>query len=144
MRCDYPQRHWELDGDDLPTNKILDRRRPAKHILPIPKPKRTRTGQQELVLDEGKGVSTEDQQYDPTALINEVRRRIDRWRELPASQWRVTPETARLLGHWRHYQFSDIRPFFCQVEAVETLIWLAEVAPGLGREGRIFLVIRTE
>ena len=45
------------------------------------------------------------------------------------SQWKVTPETARLLQHWRHHPFSGIRPFFCQVEAVETAIWLTEVAP---------------
>ena len=41
----------------------------------------------------------------------------------------VTPETARLLQHWRHHKFNDTRPFFCQVEAVETVIWLTEVAP---------------
>ena len=51
----------------------------------------------------------------------------------------VTPETARLLRHWRHHQFSGIRPFFCQVEAVETAIWLTEVAPNIGQVGRDFL-----
>jgi type III restriction enzyme len=45
------------------------------------------------------------------------------------NQWQVTPETARLLRHWRHHEFSSVRPFFCQVEAVETAIWLTEVAP---------------
>lgn len=50
----------------------------------------------------------------------------------------MTPETARLLKHWRTFNFSDIRPFFCQVEAIETLIWLVEVAPGT-REGKDFL-----
>ena len=50
--------------------------------------------------------------------------------------WLVTPETARLLHHWRHHQFSGIRPFFCQVEAVETAIWLTEVAPKLGKPGK--------
>jgi type III restriction enzyme len=44
-------------------------------------------------------------------------------------QWQVTPETARLCQHWRHHEFSGVRPFFCQVEAVETAIWLTEVAP---------------
>ena len=49
--------------------------------------------------------------------------------------WGVTPETAQLLRHWRYYPFASIRPFFFrQVEAVEMLIWLTEVAPGL-REG---------
>ncbi len=32
-----------------------------------------------------------------------------------------------------------MRPFFCQVEAVETVIWLTEVAPKLGKEGREYL-----
>jgi len=44
------------------------------------------------------------------------------------NDWGVTPETRRLLEHWRHHRFSDIRPFFCQVEAAETAIWLTEVA----------------
>jgi len=53
--------------------------------------------------------------------------------------WHVTPETARLLQHWRHHPFSSIRPFFCQVGAVETAIWPTEVAPDSGRDGRTFL-----
>ena len=93
-----------------------------------------------LVLDEGQGISTEHQQYDPTPIINELRRRVDLWRTIPdPSRWRVTPETARLLQHWRHHEFSSVRPFFCQIEAVETAIWLTEVAPDLGREGEVFL-----
>ena len=51
----------------------------------------------------------------------------------------MTPETARLLQHWRHHKFSGIRPFFCQVEAVETAIWLTEVAPQSGKVGEGFL-----
>jgi type III restriction enzyme len=58
---------------------------------------------------------------------------------LPEAQWGVTPETARLLKHWRHHDFASIRPFFCQVEAAEAIIWLTEVAPNAGREGRRFL-----
>ena len=44
-----------------------------------------------------------------------------------------------MLQHWRHHRFNDIKPFFCQVEAIETAIWLAEVAPRAGREGKRFL-----
>jgi hypothetical protein len=40
----------------------------------------------------------------------------------------VTPEAARLLDHWRHHQFGDIRLFFCKIGAVETAIRVAEVA----------------
>ena len=137
-----PAQHWELDASGQPTNRIVENRRRAEFITPIPKPKKRRgeAQQRELVFDEGKGLSTEEQQYDPTGHINELRRRVDRWRELPNSaDWKVTPETARLLQHWRHHPFNNIRPFFCQVEAIEAAIWLTEVAPKLGKEGRTFL-----
>jgi len=88
----------------------------------------------------GKGLSTQEQQYDPTSIINALRRHIDRWRALPdPAQWKVTPETARLLQHWRFHKFSNLRPFFCQVEAAETFIWLTEVAPQMGKTGQAFL-----
>ncbi|MGH9324749.1 MAG: BPTD_3080 family restriction endonuclease [Vicinamibacteria bacterium] len=137
---EYPARHWELDESGQPTNRIIDRRRRAEFITPIPKPKKRRLEQRDIVFDEGKGLSTEEQQYDPTPIINALRTRIDRWRELPnPSHWQVTPETARLLQHWRHHKFSSLRPFFCQVEAVETVVWLTEVAPKLGKDGHGFL-----
>ncbi|HEV3259170.1 MAG TPA: DEAD/DEAH box helicase family protein [Gemmataceae bacterium] len=127
-----PQRHWELDAEGQPTQRIVDNRRRAEFITPIPKPKKRKgvASQPSLVFDEGEGLSTQEQQYDPTSIINEVRSQVDRWRAWPnSSEWQVTPETARLLQHWRHYQFSGVRPFFCQVEAVETAVWLTEVAP---------------
>jgi type III restriction enzyme len=93
-----------------------------------------------LLFDEGKGLSTASQRYDHTAIINSVRQQVDQWRGLPnPSDWRVMPETARLLQHWRHHDFSSIRPFFCQIEAVETAIWLTEVAPQIGKTGEGFL-----
>jgi len=93
-----------------------------------------------MVLDEGRGLSTEEQQYDPTSLINRVRDHVNKWRMIPdPTNWHVTPETARLLQHWRHHNFSGIRPFFCQVEAAETLIWLTEVAPKVGKKGQPLL-----
>src|SRR5258708_1271146 len=127
-----PAKHWELDESGQPTQRIIDRRRAADFITPIPKPKKHKSGgkQADLVFDEGKGLSTEKQQYDPKSIINEVRRHIESWRKLPnPSQWQVTPETARLLVHWRRADVEGVRPFFCQVEAVETAIWLTEVAP---------------
>jgi type III restriction enzyme len=129
-RC--PQKHWELDETGQPTQKIIEDRRRAEFITPIPKPKKRRAaaGQAEIVFDEGKQLSTAKQQYDATSVINEVRGAVDKWRALTnPSHWQVTPETARLLQHWRHHDFTAIRPFFCQVEAAETAIWLTEVAP---------------
>ena len=140
---EYPSRHWELDRDGQPTQKIVDSRRPAEFISPVPKPKKrgSAASQEPLVFDEGKGLSTRDQQYERHAeIINGVRRAVDDWRlRQDPAHWRVTPETARLLKHWRHHRFSDLRPFFCQVEAVETVIWLTEVAPKERRTGRPYL-----
>ncbi|MEX2125967.1 MAG: DEAD/DEAH box helicase family protein [Woeseia sp.] len=138
---EYPQRHWELDASGQPTQKIIETRRRAEFITPIPKPKKRSgsTEQAALLFDEGRGLSTQAQQYDHTAIINGVRQQVDQWRTLPASQWNVTPETARLLQHWRHHPFSGIRPFFCQIEAVETAIWLTEVAPHTGNAGKRFI-----
>ncbi|HRJ41878.1 MAG TPA: DEAD/DEAH box helicase family protein, partial [Caldilineaceae bacterium] len=129
----YPTRHWELDADGQPTNRILDFRRTAKFVTPVPKPKKRRRSQEQqmgLNLDEGQGLSSDEQQYNTTGNINAIRAQVDRWRQIPdPGKWGVTPETQRLLQHWRSYPFQSIRPFFCQVEAVEAAIWLAEVAP---------------
>jgi type III restriction enzyme len=142
----YPKRHWELDEQGQPTQKIIENRRRAEFITPIPKPRKQKTAaaadtkQSEFVFNEGKNLSTEQQMYDTTGLINEIRRHVDAWRELPdPADWKVTPETARLLQHWRSYAFSGIRPFFCQVEAAETLIWLTEVVPALGKKENQYL-----
>ena len=139
---EYPSQHWELDESGQPTNRILERRRQVSFITPIPKPKKSKGAQVQPALgfdEEAERVATEDQQYELAQTINSVRNAVDRWRELSdQGQWRVTPETARLLHHWRHHRFNEIRPFFCQIEAVETAIWLTEVAPQLGA-GRQFL-----
>ncbi len=135
----YPTRHWELDDTGQPTQKILDLRRPADFVTPIPKP-RKQHGQGHLHLGDDAGLSTDSQQYAQTAIIRQVREQVDRWRQLPQAQWRVTPDTARLLKYWRTHDFGGgIRPFFCQVEAAETAIWLTEVAPEIGKDGKAIL-----
>ena len=138
---EYPGRHWELDGSGQPTNVIKTLRRPAEFITPIPKPKKKKAPKQrELALSDGEDFAVDAQQYAHTQLINELRRQVDDWRTWPdPNSWKVTPETARLLQHWRHHNFQGVRPFFCQVEAVETAIWLTEVAPKLGKQGERFL-----
>ena len=139
---EYPSRHWELDSTGQPLNKIADRRRRAEFMSPIPAAKKRKgKKQQEMVFDEGMGLSTDRQRYDAQSrIINEVRKAVDAWRQIPNSNdWRVSPDTARLLQHWRHHKFASLRPFFCQVEAVETAIWLTEVAPRLGKDAKAIL-----
>ncbi|HET7673944.1 MAG TPA: DEAD/DEAH box helicase family protein, partial [Gammaproteobacteria bacterium] len=138
---EYPKRYWELDDTGQPTQKIIETRRPADFITPIPKPRRQRGQalQRGLALGDDQGLSTDSQQYAQAAIIRQVRAQVDRWRELPESQWHVTPETARLLRYWRHHRFSNLRPFFCQIEAAETAIWLTEAAPEIGKDGKVIL-----
>jgi type III restriction enzyme len=62
-------------------------------------------------------------------LVNEIRRRVKAWREHPAHPYAgVTGITRRLLDHWNNPEEreSHRRFFFCQLEAMETLIWLLE------------------
>jgi type III restriction enzyme len=101
-----------LDADGQPTNIIVESRRKSAFITPVPKPKKRRLGdakkQVELVFKDEEGISTAQQQYDPNTIINEIRGYVDQWRQLPnPEQWRVTPETARLLQHWRSYPFQE-------------------------------------
>ena len=129
---EYPGQHWELDREGQPTNVLVENRRRAEFITPIPKAKKKskKAKQEELEYGDETGVATAHQKYATNPIINELRGLVDVWRTLPSTnQWHVTPETARLLQHWRSFKFNSVRPFFCQIEAVETLIWLTEVAP---------------
>jgi type III restriction enzyme len=66
-------------------------------------------------------------------LVNRIRPRVKAWRE--AGYPGVTSITKRLLNHWHDPETFDRRRFFfCQLEAVETLIWLTE-APAAERVG---------
>ena len=137
-----PSRHWELDQYGQPTPQVLPNCRPTDFITPIPKPQECKGSagdQGSLAFDEGKGLSTTKQLYSHTAVINGMRQEVDTWRRLPQSQWRVNAQTARLRNRWRSNPFSSFRPFFYQVEAVETAIRLTEVESDLGKAGQHFL-----
>ena len=133
-----PRRYWELDDAGQPTQQVVERRRLASFVTPIPKPRQQGASQQlGLNMNEGLGLSSEKQTYSTTSNINEIRKLVDRWRMIPEpARWGVSPETQRLLQYWRHHDFTGVRPFFCQVEAVETAIWIHEVAPN-SVEGRV-------
>lgn len=80
-------------------------------------------------FEDASGLSSTEQEYNPKPIINEIRAHVATWRSLPSDRdWGVTPATARLLHHRRRTEVEGLRPFFCQVEAVETVIWLTEVA----------------
>lgn len=124
-----PRWHHALDEEGQPTDQPpIEGRRDSRFIVPVPKPKKKSALQKALDLGLAE-VSTPEQEFNPTPIINEIRTHVASWRALRSpADWGVTPVTARLLSHWRTHNFEDVRPFFCQVEAVETLIWLTEVA----------------
>ena len=134
---EIPAQHWELDKSGQPTNQLTKSRRPAEFISPIPKPRKRKFNQGELLAEQD--ISNNSQTYATSLFINSVREKVSEWRKIVnPEKWQVSPETARLLQHWRHYDFHGVRPFFCQLEAVETAIWLAEVAP-LSKQGQNFI-----
>ena len=141
-----PARHHALDEDGLPLDlPPVDGRRRSKLITPVPRAKKKakKSEQTSFVLPDAQDLSTADQEYNPTPIINEIRNHVEAWRGIPNSKdWGVTPATARLLQHWRHHEFEGVRPFFCQIEAVETCIWLTEAARGQRRFASIWGHIR--
>ncbi len=134
---EIPSQHWELDKSGQPTHQLIKSRRPAEFISPIPKPRKQKFNQGELLAEQD--ISNNRQTYATSLFINSVREKVSEWRKIVSPEkWQVSPETARLLQHWRHYDFHGVRPFFCQLEAIETAIWLAEVAP-LSKQGQNFI-----
>ena len=143
---EYPRKHWELDESNRPTQSINNNRRASSLISPVPRAKNRRRkdssedGQIDMILDAGDDLSSAGQEYNISGYINEIRELVDQWRNLPNERdWQVTAETAQLVRYWRSHKFEAIRPFFCQVEAVETAIWLSEVAPKMGRRAESIL-----
>ncbi len=60
------------------------------------------------------------------ALVNTIRARVDAWRE--AGWPGVTIVTRKLLEHWHDREARQLPFYFCQLEAIETLIWWVEGA----------------
>jgi len=111
-----PQRHWRYDRETR-TFDLVEGRRPAGYVVA--------SGDSRAFDDPGIFVEI--------PLVNQIRPRVKAWRE--AGYPGVTSITRRLLDHWRDPEAFDARCFFfCQLEAVETLIWLTE-APAAERVG---------
>lgn len=64
-------------------------------------------------------------------LVNQIRQRVDKWRD--AGYPGITSVTKELLEHWKNPD-REMKLFFCQLEAIETLIWLVE-APESEKQG---------
>ncbi|GMU65391.1 MAG: hypothetical protein AMXMBFR36_16650 [Acidobacteriota bacterium] len=117
-----PSRHFAFDQEGI-TGEIVEERRISGYFVPVPPPKKK--GKQ-LQLDLETGWTD---RWEASPFINRVRERVAVWRR---QRWPgVTGTTARLLAHWTD-PTRERRLFFCQLEAVETAIYLAEVADKAG------------
>lgn len=113
---DEPSKHWRYDRETRSFSIVPDRR-PAGYI----------------VASEGSKTFDDPGVFVEIPLVNRIRTRVSEWRE--AGYPGVTSITSRLLGHWRNpEEFDTRRFFFCQLEAIETLIWFTE-APTADRVG---------
>jgi type III restriction enzyme len=122
---DPPEAHFEL-GDKGPTGAVLPGRRPSESFIPVPPSKKGKNLEQAAFDFDATGERREQ-----NSLVNDIRREVERWR---ATNWNgVTPYTRKLLAHWAAKPPQRDDPvLFCQREAAETAIFLAEVA---GRHG---------
>jgi type III restriction enzyme len=123
-----PKLHHALDEHGQPLDQPPSQgRRRSAIITPVPQPKKKKSSAAGASFDFGQEAS---QQYTENPIVNEIRGHLEIWRAIPnPADWGVTPTTARLLTYWRTHNFHSVRPFFCQIEAVETIIWFTEVAP---------------
>lgn len=98
-----PHQHWAQDAGGRVLN-VVPGRRPAGY---------------EIV-----DTRHNTRRVEPLELVNTIRPRVDAWRE--ASYPGITSVTRRLLEHWRDKEARQLPFYFCQLEAVETLIWWVE------------------
>ena len=125
-----PQLYYDTDADgNLDYSRIVQGRRPYTSSIDIMP---NRQGQQSLFA------GSDFENSDPNAkFINDIREQVRKWRE--TNYPGVTRITRELLCYWfknpeRHWNH---RLFFCQREAIETAIYLNEVAdqdPNIGRD----------
>ncbi len=111
-----PKQHWHYERETRLFD-LVEGRRPAGYVI---------ASESSKAFDDP-GI------FIPIALVNQIRPRVKKWRE--AGYTGVTSVTKRLLSYWSDpEEFENRRFFFCQFEAIETLIWLAE-APAAERVG---------
>lgn len=116
-----PSKHWRFDEEGI-TNAIEESRRKSAYFMPIAQPKKKgaqRTFETEWTRD----------RITETTEVNRIRQRVDAWRT--GGYVSVTSTSRRLLEYWNDPE-RERKLFFCQREAVETAIYIAEVAPRYG------------
>ena len=120
---DEPARHFKFDETGI-TNEIAPFRRPSSYFVPIARPRKT-GGKTQRTFEDWRSDRVEESKD-----VNRIRQRVQAWRSGRYTD-DVSRTTARLLKYWRSPDRRR-RLFFCQIEALETLIYLTEVARKYG------------
>ncbi len=112
-----PAQHYRFTQEGI-TDEIVSERRTSSYFIPIARPKKM--GKQ-LALD------TEwlQDRIEENKLVNQIRERVSLWRQ--KGHFGVTPTTAQLIHYWTNPE-REKKLFFCQIEALETAIYITEVA----------------
>jgi type III restriction enzyme len=116
-----PQRHFRFAEDGI-TDEIVEARRPSSYFVPIPAPRKK--GRQ-LAFD----TEWTKDRIEENDFINRVRERVARWRQ--GGYVGITKTTRQLLDYWQR-EDREKKLFFCQIEALETAIFITEVASKYG------------
>ena len=117
-----PARHFKFTDDGI-TDVIVEGRRSSSYFVPIAQPKKK--GSKQLPFD----TEWTQDRVEENKLINDIRRRVGMWRK--GGFVGVTPTTARLISYWTDPD-REKKLFFCQNEALQTAIYLTEVASKYG------------
>src|SRR6185369_5436757 len=116
-----PERHFRFTEDGI-TDEIVADRRSSSYFIPIARPKKK--GKQLQFETEW----TQDR-IEENRFVNQVRERVKLWRA--GGYVGITATTRRLLEYWTESN-RERKLFFCQIEALETLIYITEVASKYG------------
>ncbi len=127
-----PNQHFRFSDEGI-TNEIIDGRRISSYFVPIAKPKKKGKDQFQFETE-----WTQDR-IEENKLVNDIRRRVGMWRK--GGYVGVSTTTSQLLSYWTAPE-REKKLFFCQIEALETAIYIAEVAGKYG-DGWIENTVRT-
>lgn len=115
-----PKKHFASDERGI-TENILETRRPSSFYIPVPRAKTLKKKEEQNVTEGAFGSEMQKE----NEFINKIRERITLWRaqEYPG----LTKVSRDLLLYWNNEDRTN-KLFFCQIEALETLMYINEVA----------------
>lgn len=115
-----PARHFRFSDEGI-TDEIVDGRRKSSYFVPIARPRNKKGDPRQASFKTG---WTQDR-IEENKLVNQIRDRVTLWRK--GGYPGVTPTTKRLIDYWTD-PHREKKLFFCQVEALETAIYITEAA----------------